>query len=253
MWRSGTFAFRVNRPHSELRVGHMETGKNLIGKSVLVTAGPTWVALDRVRVLTPVFSGETGLWIARSFADQGCQVTLLMGPGRARFTSDDWTRMTVRQFFYYEELDALLRACLGQSSYDVIVHSAAVADYRPKSHFNGKIPSGSQDLRIELSPTPKLIDMIHSEAKSSFLVAFKLEVGKTEDELIRIGWQSLQRHGADLVIANDLEQMSGERHVAFLINPARQVIRVEDRAQLCEELTEMVARHLRNRHEDQPV
>lgn len=100
---------------------------------------------------------------------------------------------------------------------------------------------------------PKLIDMIRSEAKSSFLVAFKLEVGKTEDELISIGWQSLQRHGADLVIANDLEQMSGERHVALLINPAHQVIRVGDKAQLCEELTEMIARRLRNRHEDQPV
>ncbi len=231
----------------------MEISEKLIGKNILVTAGPTWVAIDRVRVLTSVFSGETGLWIARNFADQGCQVTLLMGPGRARFKSDDRARMTVRRFFYYEELDTLLRDCLGQASYDVIVHSAAVADYRPKSLVTGKIPSGSQNLRVDLSPTPKLIDMIRSEAKSSFLVAFKLEVGKTEDELINIGWKSLQRHGADLVIANDLEQMDVDKHVAFLIDPTRQVIRVENKAQLCEELIKAVAKRLRNGHQDQPV
>ncbi len=109
----------------------MKLAEILNGERVLVTAGPTWVAIDRVRMITSIFSGETGLRIARGFADQGCQVTLLMGLGRARFVEDDTTRLRIHSYFFYDELDALLRNCLQATRYDVIVHSATVADYRP--------------------------------------------------------------------------------------------------------------------------
>jgi phosphopantothenoylcysteine synthetase/decarboxylase len=216
----------------------------LRGKNVLVTAGPTWVAIDRVRVITSVFSGETGLRIARYLSGLGCDVTLFMGPGRARFFEDDWNHMQVRRIFYFHELKTLLSSSLRETSYDVIVHSSAVADFRPQNPFNGKIKSDVTDLNILLSPTPKLIDMIRTLARSSFLVAFKLEVGKNEHELIEAGWGSLQRHGSDLVIANNLEQMSGEEHVAFIIEPSHQVLRVENKAQLCTRLAEKIACHL---------
>jgi phosphopantothenoylcysteine synthetase/decarboxylase len=216
----------------------------LKGKNVLVTAGPTWVAIDRVRVITSVFSGETGLRIARYLSGLGCHATLFMGPGHARFLEEDWNQMQVRSFFYFHELKTLLSSSLQETSYDVIVHSSAVADFQIQNPFDGKIKSDVADLNILLSPTPKLIDMIRTLARSSFLVAFKLEVGKNERELIEAGWDSLQRHSADLVIANDLEQMSGEEHVAFIIEPSHQVLRVENKAQLCTRLTEEIACHL---------
>lgn len=215
--------------------------ENLMNTRVLITAGPTWTALDRVRVLTSVFSGETGLQIARKFAALGCQVTLLMGPGRANLNRDDRSRMVIKQFFYFEELEGLLTEHLSKDFFDVIVHSSAVADYSPRTPFDGKIPSGFQDLNIRLSPTPKLIDVIRSKATSSFLITFKLEVGKTEEELIETGWNSLKRHRADLVVANDFLMMDADHHVAFIVDPERRVIRVENKGQLCDELARLVA------------
>lgn len=76
------------------------------------------------------------------------------------------------------------------------------------------------------------------------MIAFKLQVGKSGDEVIQIGSESMQHHGADLVVANDLEQMDGEKHVAYIIDAARRVVRVEKKAQLCEELIERAAQHL---------
>ena len=213
----------------------------LKGKGVLVTAGPTWVAIDRVRVITSIFSGETGLRIARYLSDLGCHVTLFMGPGRARFLNEDWKHMQVRKFSYFQELEILLRTSLKGTSFDVIVHSAAVADFLPQNPFNGKIKSGVSDLNIRFSPTLKLIDMIRTLARSSFLVAFKLEVGKNEHELIQDGCDSLQRHSSDLVIANNFEQMSEEEHVAFIIDPSHQILRVENKTQLCTRLAEKIA------------
>ncbi len=58
--------------------------------------------------VTSIFSGETGLRFARHFKDAGADVTLLMGPGRAKFEKEDWTEMNVRQFFYYDDLAELL-------------------------------------------------------------------------------------------------------------------------------------------------
>ena len=218
--------------------------KILGGKKALVTAGPTWMAIDQVRVITSVFSGETGLRIARYLSELGCQVTLFMGPGRAGFLGDDRTQMRVLDFFYFDELKTLLRISLQESSYDVIIHSSAVADYRPQNPFNGKIKSGLSDLKIELSPAPKLIDKIRSMAGSSLLAVFRLEVGKNENELIQAGWDSLQRHGADLVVANNLEQMCGEDHVAFIVDRSRQIARVENKTQLCAQLAQKIACHL---------
>jgi len=219
----------------------MNPERVLRGTKALVTAGPTWVALDRVRVITSVFSGETGLRIARYFASLGCQVTLFMGPGRARFLNNDWNQMVIQRFFYFEELENMLRTTLGETLYDLIIHSSAVADYRLPAPCEGKIQSGYPDLRIELVPTAKLIDMIRAQAKSSFLVSFKLEVKKNAPELIRAGWTSLQQHKTDLVVANDLEQMSGEEHVAFIIDPSHQILRVENKTQLCTRLAEKIA------------
>ncbi len=101
-------------------------------------------------------------------------------------------------------------------------------------------------LRLELTPTPKLIDWIRAQARTCYLIGFKLQVGNSEDELIQIGLESMQRHGADLVVANDLEQMDGEKHVAYIMDATRRVVQVQNKAQLCEELIERTAQYLRN-------
>jgi len=211
----------------------MDENSFYFGKKILVTAGPTWVPVDRVRVLTSIFSGETGLRIARHFSNLGADITLLMGPGRAKFEKDDWNSMNIKQFFYYDDLDNLLHQKLKEEKYDIIIHSSAVADYTPSNKFNGKIPSGSKDLTIELETTEKLVDYIRTEAPESFLVKFKLQVGKTQCELLDIALNSLRNSNANLIVANDLDEMAGENHVAYILDNTGKAEKVLTKEDLC--------------------
>ncbi|MCM8532779.1 MAG: hypothetical protein NE330_16545 [Lentisphaeraceae bacterium] len=214
------------------------------GKKVLVTAGPTWSAVDRVRVMTSIFSGETGLRFARHFKDSGADVTLLMGPGRAKFTTEDWNEMTVKQFWYYDDLAELLETELTENKYDIIIHSSAVSDYKIKNASSGKTPSGKADLSIPLEPTAKLVDRIRQIAPEAFLVKFKLQVGLTPEELYEISFNSLKASRADLIVANDLDHMDGENHVAFVIDPDGESQEARTKVEMCELLSKEISKRI---------
>ena len=208
------------------------------GKKVLVTAGPTWTPVDRVRVMTSVFSGETGLRIARFFKEQGGEVTLFMGPGRARFETADWTDMNIQQFFYYDDLDQLLKTT-DLSQFDLILHSSAVSDFRCAEVHNGK-RSSSSGFSIELAPTEKLVDRIRLDAPDAFLVKFKLQVGLTEPELHEIAINSLKASKADLIVANNLDEMDGEKHQTYIIDPEGHSTPSPTKTDLCENLKKLI-------------
>lgn len=210
----------------------MENEVSLAGRKVLVTAGPTWVALDKVRVITSVFSGNTGLSIAKAMADAGAEVLLLMGPGSAQVTSEDEERMCVERFRYFGELESLLESNLDEKRFDVIVHSAAVGDYEPAEMLDEKIPSGFDELQITLKPTRKLIRLIREKAPDAFMIQFKLETGKSEEELIEAAWRGLIDIGGDIVVANLLEGITADSHAAYVIDPERKVLGVNDKEEL---------------------
>ena len=214
------------------------------GKKVLVTAGPTWSAVDRVRVMTSIFSGETGLRFARHFKSLGADVTLLMGPGRAKFCTEDWTEMNVKQFWYYDDLADLLESELNDNSYDIIIHSSAVSDYKIKNANSGKTPSGKNDLSIPLEPTAKLVDRIRQQAPKAFLVKFKLQVGLTQEELYNIAFNSLKASNANLIVANDLDHMDGENHVAYVIDPNGQSQEARTKVEMCDLLAKEISERI---------
>ncbi len=213
-------------------------------KKILVTAGPTWVAVDRVRVMTSRFSGETGLRFARHFKNLGAQVTLLMGPGRAKFLASDWQEMTIHQFFYYDELATLLDQEVKKTNYDIIIHSSAVSDYKVQNQKNGKIASGINDLQLNLTPTAKLVDKLRIDAPNAFLVKFKLQVGLSKEELWSIAENSLKASNADLIVANDLDQMDGENHLAYIIDPQGNRVEAKTKEEMCLKLQEEIAKRL---------
>ena len=213
----------------------------LNGTKVLVTAGPTWVPIDRVRVITSIFTGNTGLNIARAFATAGAEVTLLLGPGSAALTPEDEESMHIRRFRYLSELAAALKDALEETRFDVIVHSAAVADYEPADVRDEKIPSGFDELQISLQPTKKLIRDIRKRAPDAFLIQFKLETGRPEDELVDAAWRGLIDIGGDIVVANLLEEITEESHKAYLIDPGRKVTAVHDKSEMAAELVRIAA------------
>lgn len=219
---------------------------------ILVTAGNTQTPVDEVRVITNVFSGRTGSQIAVAAHDRGHSVTLLTSHPElvTQIPAADGSRTTweVHPYRTFDELQTLMLGQITTGNYDAIIHCAAVSDYQlagtyapaPGTRFDaaqrtwvtherdgddslppslmdvsaGKVKSNHPELWMRLIPTPKLIDSIRKPwGFAGVLVKFKLEVGPTDDELIRIAEASRTQSHADLMVANTL---SGMREYAFL-------------------------------------
>ena len=161
-----------------------------------------------------------------------------MGPGRARFETADWTDMNIQEFFYYDALDQLFKMT-DLSQFDLILHSSAVSDFRCAEVHNGK-RSSSSGFSIELAPTEKLVDRIRLDAPDAFLVKFKLQVGLTEPELHEIAINSLKASKADLIVANNLDEMDGEKHQTYIIDPEGHSTPSPTKTDLCENLKKLI-------------
>ena len=213
---------------------------SLSNSQILVTAGPTWVPIDSVRVMTSLFSGETGLIIARYFAELGAEVDLLMGPGRAKITKQDEKSLAITRFCYYDELDQLIEQKIKSHHYHIIIHSSAVADYTPKNIFKGKISSAKDNFTIALTPTKKLIDKIRNLSPHSFLVKFKLEVNSNKDTLLDIAHKSLHNSKADLIVVNDFTKIDKQQHIAYIMQPDKSYTQTNNKLELCQQLVSSI-------------
>lgn len=171
----------------------------LKNKKVLITSGPTWVPIDEVRVISNRSSGKMGRFLTEEFAKAGARITLLEGPG----TKAVKLRATVKKFHFYAELDRLLQSEL-KKKFDIIVHAAAVSDYRLRNIYRGKLPSGLSKIDLILVPTPKLINKIRKLAPTATLVGFKLEPTNALSALRKKGLGLVRQAGCDLVVANGL-------------------------------------------------
>ena len=204
----------------------MTTQRKRIVK-ILITAGSTITPIDRVRELiewsdahlpegiSNIFKGKTGTEIACAFGyERPHEVTLI--------TSNEFPApFQVRAFRTFDDLAALMEREITTGAYDVVIHSAAVSDYRvagievqhPDGSWvpaaaSGKLSSLAPGMRLTLAPTPKLLDHIRNPwGFTGKLVQFKLEVGITDEELVARAKRSLARSQGDLVVANCLEWM----------------------------------------------
>jgi phosphopantothenate-cysteine ligase/phosphopantothenoylcysteine decarboxylase/phosphopantothenate--cysteine ligase len=179
----------------------METD-SLKGKHILVTAGSTWIPIDTVRVITNIFKGKIGLTIAKTAANMGAKVTLLLGPSLDVSKTEFPSNLHVIRFKYFDELDSLMTENLKINSFDAVIHSAAVSDFKLAKAHVGKIKSDTKKLTLELVPTKKIVDGIKDLAPKAYLVKFKLEVGITPEQLIKVAFKSLKQSNADLIVAN---------------------------------------------------
>ena len=143
--------------------------KLLSGNRVLLTAGPTFEALDPVRGLTNSSSGKMGFALARAFAEAGATVTLVAGPVSLA-TPAGATRIDVTSAL--EMRDAVLAALPGQ---DVFVGVAAVADYRPAAAATHKIKKGAPTLSLELVANPDILSEVAALPNPPFCVGFAAE------------------------------------------------------------------------------
>jgi phosphopantothenate-cysteine ligase/phosphopantothenoylcysteine decarboxylase/phosphopantothenate--cysteine ligase len=219
---------------------------------ILVTAGATQTPIDQVRAITNIFKGKTGTYLASGLAymDQSgladfvpkspChQVTLLTS------NPDIITeRFNLRVVPYrtFDDLAARMEEEIRDGGYDVVIHSAAVSDYKvarvlvqdPIAMDFALTPidatkkvSGSHDrMYLELVPTFKIVDRIRKDwGFKGFLVKFKLQVGVTDDELLDIARKSRATSDADLIVANCLEWAKEYAYVVGRDDVAEKVTR----------------------------
>jgi phosphopantothenoylcysteine synthetase/decarboxylase len=208
----------------------------------LITAGNTREKIDDVRDWGNIFTGNTGFSIAQALSKVGEVDLLTSNPAHlAQVHADAVPALHAHEFRSHADLKALLQERMKSGAYDAIFMTAAVADYRPVRTFAvmkqepgekpgeqrwivqdvqaGKIKSTHQQIAVLCAPTEKLIDLFRTSWNyKGILVKFKLEVGLSRDELIRVGSASRIGSGANYLVANTLEMVHGADAGAFLLS-----------------------------------
>jgi len=167
----------------------------LKGKKILVTAGPTYEAIDPVRFIGNHSSGKMGFDIANEAANKGAEVILVSGPTHLKTinSSVNLIRVTSAQDMFDVCNEYF-------NSVDVAIAAAAVADYRPKNVANQKIKKSDVTFSIELEKTKDILASLGEQKKNQFLIGFALE---TENE-IEHAKQKIQKKNLDLIVLNSL-------------------------------------------------
>ncbi len=180
-------------------------------KRILLTCGPTWVALDPFRVVSNCSSGELGWTLAGLLKDRGAAVTLLAGPGYHRPSRTD---LAVKRFFYFRELKDLLHVEL-KKKYHAVIHAAAVSDFIPEKASRVKIPSRKAGVVFRMKPAPKLIDGIKRQNPRAVLFGFKLTDRLKKQEAAALARDLIKRARCDWVAVNGF---SRGRYAGFIID-----------------------------------
>jgi phosphopantothenoylcysteine decarboxylase / phosphopantothenate---cysteine ligase len=178
----------------------------MAGKRVVVTAGPTHEAIDDVRFLGNRSSGKMGFALAGAAAALGAEVTLIAGPVALATPVGVARRQDVESA---RDMQAALEAAAGQA--DVVVMSAAVADFRPAARHPGKLTrrslgTAAEALPLSLVPNPDLLASLGAQrrGRTPYLVGFAAETGLASDQLVARARAKLVEKRCDLVVANDV-------------------------------------------------
>jgi len=168
----------------------------LKGKKVLLTAGPTYEAIDPVRFIGNHSSGKMGFALAKAAANLGAEVTLIAGPTNQKITHTLVTRIDVLSA---EEMYQTAHRYF--AAIDIAILAAAVADYKPTIVSSTKIKKKESSLTIELEPTKDILASLGAIKKQQFLVGFALETNNELENAIG----KLQQKNLDAIVLNSLQ------------------------------------------------
>ena len=169
--------------------------RNLEGKTVLITSGPTYEAIDPVRFIGNHSSGKMGFSLAEEAVKRGAKVILISGPTSQKTSNKNIEihritsakEMYEQVFKYYEKVD-------------IAIASAAVADYAPKIVAKEKIKKSEEEFTIELVKNPDILKTMGEKKTHQFLVGFALETQNEEEN----AKSKLQKKNLDMIVLNSL-------------------------------------------------
>ncbi|MBA2611624.1 MAG: bifunctional phosphopantothenoylcysteine decarboxylase/phosphopantothenate--cysteine ligase CoaBC [Bacteroidetes bacterium] len=183
----------------------LKRGLPLNGKTALVNAGPTYEAIDPVRFIGNRSSGKMGMAIAEALAAKGAEVILVLGPSHEKIKNPSVKIINV------ESSDQMYEAMLSNyTGMDIVVCSAAVADYKPANVSDKKIKKQKEGLSLELIKTKDILTELGKQKKKQCLVGFALET----ENLLGYAKDKLKTKNLDIIIANS----AGEKGAGFTVD-----------------------------------
>lgn len=170
--------------------------KDLLGKKVLVTAGPTYEPIDPVRFIGNHSSGKMGIALSKELANRGAEVSLVLGPSSLPVAIPGVRLQKV------QTANEMYEACIAEFKHsDVAIMSAAVADYTPAIKAKEKIKKSGETLTVELVKTKDILKSLGAQKKNGqILVGFALETNNEKEYAIN----KLEGKNADLIVMNSL-------------------------------------------------
>ncbi|MBQ6780466.1 MAG: bifunctional phosphopantothenoylcysteine decarboxylase/phosphopantothenate--cysteine ligase CoaBC [Treponema sp.] len=170
--------------------------KDLVGKNVLITAGPTQEPLDPVRYLTNHSTGKMGYAIAKVSAARGATVTLISGQTNLA------TPLGVKRINVVTAKDMFDEVAKAYKNQDIVIKAAAVADYRPIGYSDEKLKKKDNDLHIDLERTDDILAWLgEHKILNQFLCGFSME---TQD-MLENSRAKLKKKNLDMIVANNLK------------------------------------------------
>ena len=223
--------------------------------NILITSGGTSEKIDRVRSITNHSTGRLGKIIAETFLDKGDQVTLVTTPKAVRPAAHP--NLTIVQIENVAELLESLEPLV--HTHDVLIHAMAVSDYTPvymtsleavaassdmteflnKTNSESKISSQDDVQVLFLKKTPKIISLVKKWNPDIRLIGFKLLVDVSNEELLETARVSLIKNQAEIIVANDLTEISNQGHKAYLVGKD-----IVSQAQSKEEIAQFLYLHI---------
>ena len=169
--------------------------KDLHGKKVLVTAGPTQEAIDPVRYITNHSTGKMGYALAEAAMLRGAEVTLISGPTAIE------PPMFVNVIPIISAQEMFEKVATNATDNDIIIKAAAVADYRPKEVCDEKIKKSDHDTEIELERTTDILAYLGKNKGKTFLCGFSMET----ENMLENSRRKLDKKNLDMIVANNLK------------------------------------------------
>lgn len=168
--------------------------KDMAGKKVLITAGPTRESMDPVRYITNHSTGKMGYALARNAAKRGAEVTLISGPTALTPPMNVKTIDVVTAEEMYEAVENEFDA------QDIVVMSAAVADYRPKHVAEQKMKKSDGEMSIPLERTKDILGTFAPKKAHRFICGFSMET----EHMLENSKEKLAKKNLDMIVANNL-------------------------------------------------
>ena len=228
---------KAQQPNGDQNVSRSKNQK----VKVLITSGGTQEPIDAVRVITNLSTGKTGATLADLLTHWGVDVTLLHG----KTATLPKEKITTKEFSTYQDLKQKMEILLQSGEFTHVVMAAAVSDYTVVDvHPEKKMSSDSEEIQLRLKRNPKLIAKLKAMSpKPVKVVGFKL-TSQADNEHVEKAVQKLLADQVDLVVHNDLSEISHQRHVFHVYDGKNPQIQQEGVTHLAQHLYQYLVENL---------